>query len=67
MLATLCDDWIQPMSKPKPDSKSADRKPGLTWKGLVPDDHPIYRNGGWNFLAGKNLKPTDEPPAKNDK
>ena len=55
------------MSKPKPDSKSADRKPGLTWKGLVPDDHPIYRNGGWNFLAGKNLKPTDEPPAKNDK
>jgi len=33
------------MSKPKPDSKSGDRKPGLTWKGLVPDDHVATQKG----------------------
>ena len=51
------------MTVPKPKSESvtdARRKPGATWRGWLPDDDPIYRDGGWNFLAGKNLKPEDK-------
>jgi hypothetical protein len=27
----------------------------VTYYGMVPDDDPIYRNAGWNFLTGPNL------------
>jgi hypothetical protein len=31
-------------------------KAGATYKGSLPDTHPIYK-GGWNFLLGKDLNP----------
>ena len=44
--------------KPTEDRKPAPprKKGGATYHGSLPDDDPIYK-GGWNFLAGKNLKP----------
>ena len=51
---------MQVMSEPKPEPKTDKRKPGVTWHGFFPDDHPFYRNAGWNFVAGKNLKQTDD-------
>jgi hypothetical protein len=31
------------------------RRGGATYHGMVPDDDPIYQNGGWNFVLGRNL------------
>jgi hypothetical protein len=31
-------------------------KGGATWHGFVPDTDPRY-SSGWNFLAGKDLRP----------
>jgi|NGEPerStandDraft_6_1074524.scaffolds.fasta_scaffold556811_2 hypothetical protein len=60
--------YISAMTEPKKPTE--DRKPaprrkkgGLTYRGSLPDTDPIYQ-GGWNFLSGKNLKPTDDEPPK---
>jgi hypothetical protein len=47
--------------KPTEDRKPAPprKKGGATYHGSLPDDDPIYK-GGWNFLAGKNLKPASK-------
>ena len=38
-----------------PDEKKP--KGRVIWHGFVPDDDPIYRRAGWNFLVGTNLNP----------
>jgi hypothetical protein len=42
------------------------RRGGIIDLGWAADDDPIYQNGGWTFILGKNLnpragKPTSEP------
>jgi hypothetical protein len=39
------------------------RKGRVVYRGMLPDDDPIYRRAGWNFLASANLKP---PPPPNE-
>jgi hypothetical protein len=36
---------------------------GITYHGTALAEDPIYK-GGWNFLSGKNVAPTDDDPPK---
>ncbi|MAL18519.1 MAG: hypothetical protein CL670_12545 [Balneola sp.] len=29
----------------------------VTYKGMLPDDHPVYKDGGYNVITGGNLNP----------